>query len=76
MTGDSVEVPPELRSKIDAGGLEFDLRHLDTPGQFAFAAPVRGLDYRQARLLRDGRLVVHGEGVTIEDAVRAALRAL
>jgi len=69
------DVPAELRARVAQLGLELRLRHLGTPGQLAFALPVRGLDYWQARLLRDGKLVVHGEGVTVEAAVRDALHA-
>jgi hypothetical protein len=70
------ELPDRLRSRIEELGLEVRLRHLGTPGQLAFAVPVRGLDYWQARLIRDRKLVTHGEGVTPEAAVDYALRAL
>jgi hypothetical protein len=70
------ELPDHLRYRIAGLGLEVRLRRLGTPGQLAFALPVRGLDYWQARLLRDGKLVTHGEGVTPEAAVRTALRGL
>lgn len=67
------ELPDHLRYRIAGLGLEVRLCRLGTPGQLAFAVPVRGLDYWQARLVRDGKLVVHGEGVTADAAVRDAL---
>jgi hypothetical protein len=70
------ELPDHLRYRIAELGLEVQLRHLGTPEQLAFAVPVRGLGYWQARLIRDRKLVTHGEGVTPEAAVDDALRAL
>jgi hypothetical protein len=69
------DVPAELRARVAELGLELRLPHLGTPGQLAFALPVRGLDYWQARLLRDGKLVAHGEGVSPDAVVRDALLA-
>jgi hypothetical protein len=76
MANRAEELPDRLRDRVAELGLELRLHHLGTPGQLAFAVPVRGLDYWQARLLRDGKLVVHGEGVTAEAAVADALAAL
>lgn len=70
----TADISEQLRSRIEEFGLELRLLHLGTPGQLAFAVPVRGLDYWQARLLRDRRLVAHGEGVTPDAAVEDALR--
>jgi hypothetical protein len=73
---DDGEVSAGLRSQVEERGLELHLRHLGTPGQLAFAVPVRGLDYWGVRLLRDGRLVAEGVGVNPDAAVEDALRAI
>jgi hypothetical protein len=45
MRDDCNDIPDQLRSRVQELGLELQLRHLGTPGQLAFALPVRGLDY-------------------------------
>jgi hypothetical protein len=75
MERETADLSEQLRSRIEELGLELRLRRLGTPGQLAFAVPIRGLDYWQARLLRDGRMAAHGEGVSREAAVSDALRA-
>ena len=66
----------KLRHQVAGRGLELRLDHLYTPGQLAFAVPVRGLDTWRATLRRDGKRVAYGDGITQVAAIRDALRAL
>jgi hypothetical protein len=65
-----------LSADVADRGMTLDPSRLNTPGQLAFAVPVRGLTTWRATIKRDGKRVAHGDGVTRSAAIRDALNKL